>query len=109
MTQKLILSSGMVLTGTTMNLTQKLSSTRSGMSLRPYLSWFCTTLFCLIGCCGYAQNQKVADSLVKIYQDNNLQGTKKLQLLSDISFNEVENPGLAVVYAEELIAEASAA
>ena len=76
---------------------------------RPYLSWFCLGLLFLIGYGSYAQDQKLADSLVKIYESNSIQGTQKLQLLSDIAFNETKDMDLAVRYADELIAEASAA
>jgi two-component system, NtrC family, sensor kinase len=74
-----------------------------------YLPWFCVVLFCLIGYGGYAQDQRLADSLVKIYRGNGVQGTQKLQLLSDIAFNEAKDMDLAVQYADELIAEATAA
>ena len=51
-----------------------------------------------------AQEQKVADSLVKIYQEGNLDNTEKLELLRNLSFNEVNNLRLSLKYAEELIA-----
>jgi adenylate cyclase len=52
----------------------------------------------------FSQNQKVADSLVKIYQKGNLGNSEKLELLRNLSFNEVNNLGLSLKYAEELIA-----
>lgn len=52
----------------------------------------------------FSQNQKVADSLVKIYQNGNLGNSEKLELLRNLSFNEVNNLGLSLKYAEELIA-----
>lgn len=52
----------------------------------------------------FSQNQKVADSLVKIYQKGNLRNSEKLELLRNLSFNEVNNLGLSLKYAEELIA-----
>ncbi|TDE07196.1 tetratricopeptide repeat protein [Flavobacterium sandaracinum] len=52
----------------------------------------------------FAQNQKVADSLVKIYQQNNLTNSEKLELLRNLSFNEVTNLQLSMQYADELIA-----
>ena len=64
---------------------------------------------CLISYYGYGQNQEVADSLLKIYQKENLKDTQKLQLLTDLSFNEVKNFDLSLQYAEELIRQASAA
>lgn len=52
----------------------------------------------------FAQNQKVADSLVKIYQKNKLGNSEKLELLRNLSFNEVNNLELSLKYADELIA-----
>lgn len=51
-----------------------------------------------------AQEQKVADSLVKIYQKGNIKNAEKLELLRNLSFNEVNNLKLSLRYAEELIA-----
>ena len=50
-----------------------------------------------------AQDQKIADSLVLIYKNDRLQGIDKLELLRNLAFNELNNPKLAVRYAEELI------
>lgn len=50
-----------------------------------------------------AQNQKVADSLLKIYQTSELVNTEKLELLRNLSFNEVNNLELSIQYADELI------
>ncbi|RKS93882.1 class 3 adenylate cyclase [Flavobacterium limicola] len=52
----------------------------------------------------FAQNQKVADSLVKIYHKNSLVNSEKLELLRNLSFNEVNNLELSLKYADELIA-----
>lgn len=51
----------------------------------------------------YAQDQKVADSLKKIYQKDNLADTAKLELLRKLSFNEVNDLKLSLKYAEDLI------
>lgn len=51
-----------------------------------------------------AQEQKVADSLVKIYNEGNLGNNEKLELLRNLSFNEVNDIDLSLKYAEELIA-----
>ncbi|MCJ7465088.1 MAG: adenylate/guanylate cyclase domain-containing protein [Maribacter sp.] len=51
----------------------------------------------------FAQDQNVADSLSKIYKENNLEGTAKLELLRNLSFNEVNDLALSLKYAEELI------
>jgi class 3 adenylate cyclase len=50
-----------------------------------------------------AQDQKVADSLALIYQNNTLSDSAKMQLLRDLSFNEVKDPQKGLAYAEELI------
>ncbi len=52
---------------------------------------------------GYGQDQKIADSLKKIYQNNKLKDSAKLELLLNLSFNEVDNLNLSLQYAEELI------
>jgi len=52
---------------------------------------------------GFCQDQKVADSLARIYQQGNDSDTAKLELLRRLSFNEVKDPKLSLKYAEELI------
>lgn len=52
----------------------------------------------------FAQDQKVADSLVKIYQKGNFRNSEKLELLRNLSFNETNNLQLSLKYAEQLIA-----
>lgn len=49
------------------------------------------------------QDQKIADSLARIYKENMLDDTAKLKLLNNLSFNEVNDLKLALQYAEELI------
>ena len=49
------------------------------------------------------QDQKLADSLAKIYQEEKLEDTSRLRLLNNLSFNEVNDLKLALQYAEELI------
>jgi adenylate cyclase len=49
------------------------------------------------------QNQKLADSLAIIYQNNTLHDTAKMALLLDLSFHEVNDLKLALAYSEELI------
>lgn len=51
----------------------------------------------------HGQNQKVADSLKKIYQKGVLQDTAKLSLLLHLAFNESNDLKLGLQYAEELI------
>src|SRR5688572_3439992 len=50
-----------------------------------------------------AQDQKVADSLAKIYKQDIADDTAKLELLRNLSFNEGKDLKLALMYAEELI------
>ena len=51
----------------------------------------------LIACCWFtisvtfAQDQKLAASLALIYQQNNVTGTAKLELLTDLSYNETRD------------------
>jgi two-component system, NtrC family, sensor kinase len=59
--------------------------------------------FCFIVNCVFAQEQKIADSLVLIYQQDTLTGTAKFELLRDLSFNEIRDLKKGLVYAEELI------
>lgn len=51
----------------------------------------------------FAQEQKVADSLVEIYSQGNLGNIERLELLRNLSFNEVNDLNLSLRYAEELI------
>lgn len=49
------------------------------------------------------QDQKLADSLVKIYKEEQLADTAKMELLRQLSFNESRDLKLGLKYAEELI------
>ncbi|MDX2415601.1 MAG: tetratricopeptide repeat protein [Bacteroidales bacterium] len=49
------------------------------------------------------QDQRVADSLAVIYQEDILEGKDKLELLRGLSFNELNDGSLSLKYAEELI------
>ena len=51
-----------------------------------------------------AQDQRIADSLVRIYQEDTLEDSKKLELLRNLAFNQVNDLELSLKYAEELIA-----
>ncbi|MEP7110452.1 MAG: adenylate/guanylate cyclase domain-containing protein [Ferruginibacter sp.] len=59
--------------------------------------------FCIITHRISGQDQKLADSLARIYQEDTLRDTAKLELLRNLSFNEIKNLGLSLKYAEELI------
>jgi len=55
-----------------------------------------------------AQKQRVADSLVQIYEsDQSLSTPEKMELLRNLAFNEVTNIQLSIKYANELIALAA--
>ncbi len=54
-------------------------------------------------CSVYCQDQKIADSLERIYEQNTLKDTAKLELLRNLSFNEMRNLNLSIRYSEELI------
>ena len=49
------------------------------------------------------QDQRVADRLKIIYKADTLEGEEKLELLTNLSFNEVNDLNLALQFAEELI------
>jgi class 3 adenylate cyclase len=51
----------------------------------------------------YCQDQKIADSLAKIYQKDTVKGEAQLDLLRNLAFNELRNLNLSLQYAEELI------
>lgn len=51
----------------------------------------------------FAQEQRIADSLKKFYNQTSPADTSRLELLRNLSFNEVTNLKLALQYAEELI------
>ncbi len=51
----------------------------------------------------YSQDQRVADSLTVIYNQDQLSDSTRLQLLRLLSFNEVKDLNLSLKYAEQLI------
>jgi class 3 adenylate cyclase len=65
--------------------------------------YFLMGFFYLIGAGVSAQDQRIADSLVKIYRADTLKEKAKLELLRNLSFNEVNDLRLSLRYAEELI------
>lgn len=74
------------------------------MSFKDYVYYCLVSLFCLTTFHTSAQDQKVADSLARIYHRNNLPDTTKLELLKQLSFNEMNNYNSSLQYAEDLIA-----
>jgi len=62
------------------------------------IGFFCFIVYSVAG-----QDQQLADSLKKIYQQGYLPDSAKLELLNNLSFNEVNNLKLALQYADELI------
>ena len=65
--------------------------------------YFLIGLFCLYSSSIFAQDQRVADSLAIIFNNNEVEGIQKLELLKNLSFNEKNNLELAMQYADELI------
>ena len=60
-------------------------------------------LFCFITNSSVAQDQRIADSLKIIYDQDILKDSAKLDLLRRLSFNELNDFDLAIRYTEELI------
>jgi signal transduction histidine kinase len=61
------------------------------------------SFLCLIFPAVYSQDQKVADSLTIIYNEGMLNDSDRLELLRQLSFNEIKDLNLSLKYAEELI------
>lgn len=61
------------------------------------------SLLCLVSFGTAAQNQRVADSLAKIYRHGVPDDTTKMELLRNLAFNELNDLNLALKYAEELV------
>jgi adenylate cyclase len=73
------------------------------MSPRGKAYYFLISFLCIIALSVSGQDQKLADSLTRIYQEDTAQGVGRLELLRNLSFNEVKDLNLALKYAEELI------
>lgn len=65
------------------------------------------SFLCLLSLGTAPQNQRVADSLAKIYRAGVADDTVKMELLRNLAFNEVNDLNRALQYAEELISLAS--
>jgi tetratricopeptide (TPR) repeat protein len=61
-------------------------------------------IFCFMFFSASAQNQKMADSLAVVYKKGGVNDSVKLVLLKNLTFNENNDLGLAIKYADELIA-----
>jgi len=73
------------------------------MSFKRIAYYLLIGFFCLIGVITSAQDQRIADSLLNIYKADSLIGKGKLELLRNLSFNEINDYKLGLQYAEELI------
>ena len=73
------------------------------MSIKLKVNFLLISFLCLILPAVYSQDQKVADSLTIIYNKGMLNDTDMLELLRQLSFNEVKDLNLSLKYAEELI------
>lgn len=60
-------------------------------------------LLCLLSFGAAAQNQRVADSLARIYRTWSGEDSAKMELLRNLAFNEVNDLPLALKYAEQLV------
>jgi adenylate cyclase len=79
------------------------------MSFKRKAYYFLISFLCFITqeVCG--QDQKLADSLAKVYRADTLHGEAKLELLRNLAFNENRDLRLGLKYAEELISLAQQA
>jgi len=76
------------------------------MSFKRKACYLLIGFFCILQY-GFSQDQKVADSLVRTYQKGELKDTAKMELLLQLSFNEMSDLKLGLRYAEELISLSS--
>ena len=72
--------------------------TQSRKAYSLFVGFFCLLLQMLS-----AQDQKLADSLARIYQTQELPDTAKLELLRNLAYNEIRDLDLGIRYADELI------
>jgi two-component system NtrC family sensor kinase len=73
------------------------------MSLAGKFIYFFLCFLCLTTFYATAQDQKVADSALRIYQKKDLPDNAKLELLRRLSFNEIKDYNRALQYANDLI------
>ena len=73
------------------------------MEFQQKVCLFLMGFICIISQTVSGQDQKIADSLKKVYWQNQLTDTVKLRLLADLSYYEVHDLTLALKYADELI------
>lgn len=66
-------------------------------------AYFLIGFFHLVPYVVTCQDQRVADSLKIVYKTDILKGEEKLELLTNLSFNEVNDHNLGLQFAEELI------
>ena len=73
------------------------------MHLGPKTYYLLIGFLCFIVQTVSGQDQKIADSLARIYNNNVLDDTAKLELLRNLSYNEMRDLNLGLKYADELI------
>lgn len=71
--------------------------------------YFLIGLFFFLYNSSIAQDQRLADSLVLIFEADTVVGEQKLELLRKLTFNEINDQNKALFYAEELIKLANSA
>lgn len=64
-------------------------------------------LVCTLAPKAFCQDQKIADSLAEVYKYRHLGKQEKLDVLSRLSFNEVKDFKLSLMYADQLISLAT--
>ena len=80
------------------------------MSVKGKARYFLIGFLCLAVLSAVSgQDQKLADSLYRIYKENRLTDTARMELLRNLSFNEVKDLDLSLKFAEELISLSQAA
>ncbi|MEH6746902.1 MAG: adenylate/guanylate cyclase domain-containing protein [Maribacter arcticus] len=73
------------------------------MTRRKLIYYYLIGFFCSIGQNITAQDQRIADSLVEIFKADTLEGVARLELLNQLSFNEINDFDKKLDYAEKLI------
>ena len=73
------------------------------MNFKRLAYYFLVGSFCFLSNAILSQDQRIADRLAIIYKADTTHGLAKLDLLHDLSFNEITDFDLALKYSEELI------
>lgn len=66
-------------------------------------AYFIIGFLCFFIISAFGQDQKVADKLKEIYEENTLSGIERIELLQKLGFNELNDLDAAIKYSNELI------